>query len=138
MIVRASGYAADMTFSKNQCEFYRARDANDVVYLYVTEKMLIAGVLFVYRSRFNEGELSAFGTMVRPAYRKKGIGSALWREMLRTENPSRMNVQVISNKGLTLINKMKAEFPNVCWDVDVSNTFGLPNLRDLRGKGRAA
>jgi GNAT superfamily N-acetyltransferase len=86
----------------------------------------VAGVLGI---RVDDKAVNSHGTAVRPAYRKNGIGMALWEEMLKQEQPNMVVVNVITDMGLTLIKKVRAKYPTLAWVVIEDAGRKLRNLR---------
>jgi len=58
----------------------------------------------VYRDRF---------TFVTPAWRRRGVGLTLWKELLTAGRPRVVRACVISDKGWTLIHSVKELFPEI-------------------------
>lgn len=52
-------------------------------------------------------------TFVSKNWRKKGLAMAMWRLMLETINPSTVNLRVISDRGLTLVERLQNEFKHI-------------------------
>ena len=77
----------------------------------------IVGALTVIRSRSGK-TVSSCGTVVRSSYRKDGIGRDIWRAMLKSEKPKRVQTKVTSDRGYSLVESMKEEFPKIKWLVD--------------------
>lgn len=69
---------------------------------------LVVGMLR-YRRRGSKWlrSVRALGTWVAPKFRGKGIALALWREMLRVEQPRTARVVTISKGGHGLIEALK-------------------------------
>jgi hypothetical protein len=61
--------------------------------------------------------LSSEGTWVSAAYRKRGIALSMWREAMGGGHIARVRVNVVSDKGLTLIHSLQRLYPDVEWVV---------------------
>lgn len=88
----------------------------------------IIGVLVVSPSRSGKTVFSS-GTVVRPSRRKEGIARKLWITMIKSEKPERVAVKVISDRGLSLIESVKQEFPKIKWFI---NEDGRRKLRRMK------
>ena len=60
------------------------------------------------------------GTYVIPHFRKRGLGLAQWREMLRLRRVRAMRVKVATLDGAFLLNALQRKFPNVQWKVETA------------------
>ena len=77
----------------------------------------------VYRSIF---------TFVEKVWRREGLASALWDVALAREDPEKVIVNVISDKGWTLVSSLVERYPGIEWCVDDDGD------RKLRDKRKAA
>lgn len=76
------------------------------------DKRKIVGVLkFEYNGRWRK-VLSA-GTFVRRDYRRRGVAKQLWRCAIDALNPERIGITVVSDRGLTLVERLSRLFPRV-------------------------
>ena len=90
----------------------------------------IIGVLMVRARKYrNLVTVWSCGTSVRPAYSRRGVGKSLWKQMIKDKEPTTIRVEVISDRGWSLIASIKDKYPNIKWIVTNS---GLRPLRRLR------
>lgn len=61
--------------------------------------------------------VSSCGTWVDPKYRKHGIAQKMWEFGLAHENPKRVYVAVITDRGYTLAQSMKDRLPKFKWEI---------------------
>lgn len=106
-------------------------DPSTISYVAISDDQII-GVLMIAKEGYGRrAHIYSRGTIVRPAYRKLGIGAALWREMLDTERPGRVRVDVITDRGCSLIESIQESYPEIKWTV---YNNGTRSRRDLRGR----
>jgi GNAT superfamily N-acetyltransferase len=81
----------------------------------LTDRKQIVGFL---RYEFDElGQLCDAGTWVASSLRGKGIGSRLWRYLLRKARPRAVWVRAVTPGGRALITGLVREFPRIRWTV---------------------
>jgi len=61
--------------------------------------------------------LSARGTFVWPSYRKRGVARALWQLALDESSARTVCVDVVTDRGWTLVQALKRDNPDVWFDV---------------------
>lgn len=88
----------------------------------------IVGALVITRSRTGKTIWSS-GTIVRSSYRKNGIAQALWTQMLKTEKPRRIYVNVVSDRGYSLIESIRENFTKTRWFVSQGANRKLRRLK---------
>lgn len=88
-------------------------------------KNKLAGI-WVFRRFYKK--ISSNCTYVSPSCRKLGLAKKLWEIGLEKYKPHVVVVDIVSDKGYTLINSIKKDF-NIEWDTE---EIGARNLRDLR------
>jgi GNAT superfamily N-acetyltransferase len=69
------------------------------------------------------------GTWVHRMYRRQGIAFELWARMIQEIQPKEVFCSVITDRGMTLVNKITNMYPQINWDVCDD---GERKLRDLR------
>lgn len=72
-------------------------------------------------------------TYVWPLYRELNIAHRLWATALEKKKISKVEVYVVSDRGKTLVESLRAHFPKI--DFVLSERDGRP-LRKLKGKGK--
>jgi hypothetical protein len=82
----------------------------------------------VLKYNVRSGLLASIGTFVTPALRQSGLGTYLWRVALRYDRPDRVLVRVVSDRGKTLVNRLRRRFRRVEWAV---REHGQRRLRGL-------
>lgn len=71
----------------------------------------------VLRYNIYRGTMLSLGTFVAESYRKHGLAKYLWSTALALDRPNKVNVEVVSHKGLTLICAVRKENPEIEWKV---------------------
>lgn len=71
---------------------------------------------WLYDRRPNK-RISSCGTWVAPKYRKNGLAKKLWEFGIIHENPKKVSVIVITDRGYSLAHAMKEKFPKIKWDI---------------------
>lgn len=102
---------------------FRKRTDRAVV---ATRRGRLIGVL---KYNVRRGLLTSWGTYVTPSVRRSGLGTHLWRAALRFDQPDRVLVQVASDRGKTLIGRLKRRFKQVSWTI---KEVGGRKLRRLK------
>lgn len=92
---------------------------------------ILIGEVYVIKDKVIFGSR---GTFVSKRHRRQGLALKLWSRLIRELQPDTIQVNIISDSGLTLIESLKQRFPRIKFDVAESG--GRP-LRLLK-KGRAA
>ncbi len=90
---------------------------------------------FYYSVTETTRTLEAISTFVWPLYQREGVGSSMWSKALETLDVTHVKVGVISDRGKTLIETMRARFPNIVFSVIDGGEHPRRPLRSLK-KGR--
>jgi hypothetical protein len=101
----------------------RARSNRAVV---ATRRGRLVGVL---KYSVRDGLLASVGTYVTPAMRQSGLATYLWGVALRYDRPDRVLVRVVTDRGKTLVNRLRRRFKRVEWSV---REHGQRRLRRLK------
>ena len=127
------GWYDDMNSDSKIMRFYGPYLQDDYVTYMALRNDKILGMLVVRRHPRNHKRLRDAGTLVRPMYRRMGIGKALWRACLSDENPTEIELSMVSDLGATLTKALQRDYPKYNW-----RTFDHGNrpLRDLRTRRR--
>lgn len=92
-------------------DFSLRNDSSFAVVAY-NERRKIVGVLkFEYNGRWKK--ILSAGTFVSRNYRRRGIAKQLWKSAVDALNPDRIYITVVSDRGLTLVTKLRRLFPGV-------------------------
>ena len=75
------------------------------------------------------GRFFSHGTWVHPKYRKMGVGLELWAKMIKFVKPRRVIANAITDKGWTLIRKVREVHQDIEFGIYED---GNRKLRDLR------
>lgn len=88
----------------------------------------VIGILkFDFNGRWNK--MHSHGTYVTRSYRLGGVARTLWDKALTGMAVERVKVSVVSDRGLTLIESVRRNHPNVYFEV---HDDGCRKLRVLR------
>jgi hypothetical protein len=63
------------------------------------------------------GLLSSTDTYVTPLMRQTGLATYLWKMALRYDQPDRVLVRVVSDRGITLVKRLARRFRHLNWYV---------------------
>jgi predicted GNAT family acetyltransferase len=106
-------------------EDYYLGDINRIV-VAVDEYGHAAGIWRYYK----QGKtITSCGTWVSPKHRKYGIAKRMWEFGISCEDPKKINVTIITDRGYSLIDSMKEQFPDVKWKISEDS---LRKLRKLK------
>ena len=67
------------------------------------------------------------GTVVRPYRQRLHIANKLWVTMIKQEKPKKIVVETVSNRGFSLVELMREEYPDIRWEIEKE-----PYIRSLR------
>jgi isopentenyldiphosphate isomerase len=76
-----------------------------------------------------DGAFLSHGTFVSRQYRGQRVASRLWALLMSTFRPREVHSCAVSDKGWTLLNKLRDQYRDVVWDI---NDDGERPLRILR------
>lgn len=107
------------------CIDFEARNTSDHAVLSYTDKGRVVGLL---KFDLEDGLLVSRGTWVRKPERRHGVALKLW-ELALTMPVDRVGVTVVSDRGKTLVEKLRVQHPHVVWDVVEDGDRVLRNLR---------
>jgi predicted GNAT family acetyltransferase len=96
---------------------------------YVFVAMLGDETIGIYECEYYNGILNSHGTVVSNKYQKMGIASKLWKKALLTLKPKKIYVTVVSDRGFTLINKVKNYRKSAEWVITEQCGRSLHNLK---------
>lgn len=69
------------------------------------------------------------GTWVDPKYRKNGVAKKMWEFGLTYEDPKKVKVVVITDRGYSLAHAIKKRFPNIDWNIKEQGDRKLRKLK---------
>lgn len=101
----------------------------DFMVVAVSKKRRVVGTLRANAVNRTNYMLSANGSWVSASWRRRGLATRMWRYLLRKTNASVVRVQVISDRGMTLMTALKKHIPRVRFEI---YDAGDRKLRDLR------
>lgn len=104
---------------------------SDVVIEIVCRGHVIAGLAYDFRGSKNGAVIESHGTYVARRRRGQGLGTVLWDTAIKQEAAVRVEMQVISDLGMTLVNSLEKKFPEIGWAVSEG---GRRDLRKLKKK----
>ena len=83
--------------------------------------------------------LSSHATFVWPLYRGINIAQGLWAEAIDEHRVTKVRVNVVSDRGKTLVETLSDQFPSVMFEMVESGQRALRSLKGAKGaKGRRA
>ncbi|KKM99694.1 hypothetical protein LCGC14_1145430 [marine sediment metagenome] len=133
IVVKLEGISIDLHFgnfdippTESRIGENHKKRKNKTSYICINNDQIV-GALVVGRSRSGK-TVRSDGTIVRSSYRKEGVARDLWKTMLKTEQPQRMCVRVVSDKGYSLVESMKEKFPKVKWLIDKDGSRKLRRM----------
>lgn len=77
--------------------------------------------------------LESGATYVWPMYREMKIARKMWAHALTEKRVVKAEVHVVSDRGKTLVDSLRNDFPNVVFELADG---GKRRLRSLKGKGK--
>ena len=88
---------------------------------------------------YENNRMQSRGTLVAAKYRRRGIGTMLWRKAIEWKCPTTIYASYVSDGGLRLTARMRALFPKVEWVLydDRGDRFSRAAARAWRGALRA-
>lgn len=89
-------------------------------------------VFGAFVTRPERSRLLACGTFVYRRYRRNGISKALWTAAIDFFKPKHIEVCTVSDRGFTMVESLKALYPDIRWEI---YNDGQRSLRDLK-KGK--
>ena len=125
------GWYDDMNCDSKIMRFYGPMFQDDYVTYMAMHDDKVLGMLVLWRHPRNHKLLRDMGTLVKPAYRRMGVGKSLWRTCLSFEKPTEIEVCMVSDLGKTLTRTLERDYPRYNWRVF---DHGARALRDLRGR----
>lgn len=96
---------------------------------------IIAAFGWKVHKGFCSKRVDAAGTYVHEKHQRRGLAKAMWRAMIEREQPSRIEVGVVSDKGNTLATAMRDEYKHIDFRI---KDWGDRKLRDLRKARKAS
>jgi GNAT superfamily N-acetyltransferase len=82
--------------------------------------------------------ISSCGTCVAPKYRRRGLGKRLWEVGLAYEQPIRVQVRAVSDRGYTLVRSLEEAFPHIKWTIIECAERELRKLKKIEVRQRVA
>lgn len=107
---------------------------SDVVIEILNGSRVVAGLAYNYTGGRYGVVMDSHGTYVSRRRRGQGLASILWKTAIEEDKVKRVDVQVISDLGMTLINSLEKQFPEIHWHVTEG---GGRDLRKLKKKKTA-
>jgi len=123
-VVRVDGYHAQVALDFNNWVVGDIKKKEGYTLYLAMNGIEVLGVL---SCKYCGKTLYSEGTFVRPAWRKKGVATILWRKAL--SGVGYVVVLVASDKGYTLVESLAEQFPRVHFEVVQD---GERYLRDIR------
>lgn len=115
--------------------FWSADSAKRSHYAILATKALGGAIVGIQKfdvrgSEQNRVILSACATYVWPLYRELGIAQKLWRTSIETFGIKEVSVAVVSDRGKTLVESLRTQFPEIKFRIE---DIGGRTLRSLKG-----
>jgi len=98
---------------ENNWNWYLESRANHVVIAYDPKSRdpIVGAFKFDFGRRWHS--INSHGTWVRSSFQRRGIAKTMWITAIRKLKVERVEVRVVSDRGLTLISSIKKKFPRV-------------------------
>jgi GNAT superfamily N-acetyltransferase len=103
--------------------------SSDVVIEVKDRKRVIAGFAYDLSGSKNGSVLEAHGTYVARRRRGQGLGKIMWEAAIEEENARRIEVQVISDSGLTLVSSLEEKYPDIMWSITEAGSRKLRKMK---------
>lgn len=120
--------------ASNSFYWEKTKQLSDYAILAHTSENNLVGIQkFNLITSEREVKLEAIATYVWPLYREEGTAIGMWSTSLTDLKVTKVDVQVVSDRGKTLIERLRTKFPDISFTV---GDVGARRLRSLKGKGK--
>lgn len=108
--------------------YYLEETYTDRAVIAMDQRFHIVGV-WKFDKHPRKKKLYSRGTWVPKRFRKHGIAKKMWEFGIKSEKPVSVSVNVVSDKGYTLVECVKQKFPNIKWEIQEDGERKLRKLK---------